>query len=280
MSPDEYRSFFEANGYLAVEGLLSPQEVAECQQEVARLHRVAADRVASGGVEKLGEFQLEPGQKDRVRDGLPVLRKIERTDQHSEIFKNLAAHPRLVDVVQRLIGPDLLLFRSTLMLKPARHGSAHALHQDSAYWPMEPPTLVTVSIMLNDATEENGCLRIVPGSHRWGLHEWGQIAVQKEEEMVPDASKLDLSRQISFPIPAGSALFFHSLTVHGSGPNRSPNSRNTALYAYFPATVRYVPRGPSWPQEKEFRVIAGLGGKETHTLVAAKQEGRPLSVPG
>lgn len=281
MNPDEYRSFFEDNGYLAVKGLLSPQEVAECQQEVARLHRVAAERYAAGGAEKLGDFQLEPGHKDHPGDGLPALRKMERTDQYSEIFKKLAAHPRLVEVVQSLIGPDLLLFRSTLMLKPAHHGSAHALHQDSAYWPMEPPTLVTVSIMLNDATEENGCLRIIPGSHRWGLHEWGRIAVQKEEEMVPDETQLDLSKQMVLPLPAGSALFFHSLTVHGSGPNRSPHSRNTALYAYFPATVRYVPKGAAWSPEKAFRVIAGLGGRETHTMVAEKQEsGRPLSTAG
>jgi ectoine hydroxylase-related dioxygenase (phytanoyl-CoA dioxygenase family) len=271
MTPDEYRPFFEANGYLAVKGLLSPQEVAECQQEVARLHRVAAERYAEGGAERLGDFQIEPALRGRPGDGLPALRKIERTDQYSEIFKKLAAHPRLVEVVQRLIGPDLLLFRSTLMLKPARHGSAHALHQDSAYWPMDPPALVTVSIMLNDATEENGCLRIIPGSHRWGLHEWGQIAVQKEEEIVPDETKLDLSRQMLLPLPAGSALFFHSLTVHGSGPNRSPNPRNTALYAYFPASVRYVPRS-NQPREKTFRVIAGLGGEETHTLIAEQRE--------
>ena len=281
MQPDEQRTFFEAHGYLAVKGLLSPEEVAECQREVARLHQVAAERYRRSGSEPVHDFQLEPGIQGQPGDGLPVLRKIERTDQHSDTFKRLAAHPRLVETVRNLIGPDLLLFRSTLMLKPARHGSAHALHQDSAYWPMEPPTLVTVSIMLNDATEENGCLRIVSGSHRWGLHEWGRITVQKEEEMVPDETKLDLSQQVLLPLPAGSALFFHSLTVHGSGPNRSPNSRNTALYAYFPASVRYVPKGASWPREKAFRVIAGLGGKESHTLVAANQEsGRPLSVAG
>ena len=266
MNSDEQRAFFETHGYLAVENLLSPEEVATCQKEVARLHERAAEQYRNGA-EQVRDFQLEPSIGDRPGDGLPVLRKIERTDQHSDIFKRLAAHPRLVETVQNLIGPDLLQFRSTLMLKPARNGSAHALHQDSAYWPMEPPTLVTVSIMLNDATEENGCLRIIRASHRWGLQQWGRIAVQKEEEMVPDEKKIDLSQQVLLPLPAGSALFFHSLTVHGSGPNRSPNPRNTALYAYFPATVRYVPKAGQ-PREQTYRVIAGLGGKETHTMVA------------
>lgn len=267
MKSDEQRAFFETHGYLSVKGLLSSEEIAECQQEVARLHRVAAERYAKGGTEKNSDFQIEPAIQDRPGDGLPVLRKIERTDQYSEVFRRLAEHPRLVKIVQGLIGSDLLLFRSTLMLKPAHHGSAHALHQDSAYWPMQPPTLVTVSLMLNDATEENGCFRIIPGSHRWGLHDWGQIAVQKEEEVTPEKKELDLSGQIKMPLPAGSILFFHSLTVHGSGPNRSPHPRNTALYAYFPPTVRYVPRS-GMPQEKAFRVIAGLDGRKTYTMVA------------
>ena len=62
-----------------------------------------------------------------------------------------------------MLGPDLLLFRSTLMLKPARHGSRHALHQDVAYWPLEPPTLVTVSIALSASDSENGCIQVIPG---------------------------------------------------------------------------------------------------------------------
>ncbi|MBI1929851.1 phytanoyl-CoA dioxygenase family protein [Candidatus Poribacteria bacterium] len=152
------------------------------------------------------------------------------------------------------------------MLKPAFHGSAHGLHQDSAYWPMEPPTLVTVSIALNDATPENGCFKVIPQSHKWGLQEWGRIARDKGE-LLTDRHDVDLSGQIEVPLSAGSALFFHSLMVHGSGPNNSPHSRNTALYAYFSPQVRYIPRG-SGPREKAFPVVAGLGGRTELTLIA------------
>ncbi len=265
MSPQEQKAFFESEGYLIIKGLLSPEELTECRTEIQRLHKLAAELEAKGDP-AISHFQREPYAKGASMGGLPVLRKIEGTGDFSDAFRRLAAHPKLIKVVQNLIGPDLLLFRSTLMLKPAFHGSAHGLHQDSAYWPMEPPTLVTVSIALNDATPENGCFKVIPKSHKWGLQEWGHIARDKGEPLT-DRHDVDLSEQIEVPLSAGSALFFHSLMVHGSGPNNSPHSRNTALYAYFSPQVRYIPHG-SGPREKAFPVVAGLGGKTELTLVA------------
>jgi ectoine hydroxylase-related dioxygenase (phytanoyl-CoA dioxygenase family) len=152
------------------------------------------------------------------------------------------------------------------MLKPAFHGSAHGLHQDSAYWPMDPPTLVTVSIALDDATPANGCIQVIPGSHRWGLQQWGHIARDKDEPLT-DRTDIDLSGRMDVPLRAGSALLFHSLLVHGSGPNHSPHPRNTALYAYFSPAVRYVP-GERGPRQVTYPVVAGLGGRDELTLVA------------
>lgn len=272
MTPQKQKAFFEEQGYLIVENILSPEEVQECQEEIKRLHELAAELEAKGDP-AIGYFQREPYAKGANRqDGLPVLRKIESTRRFSELFRRLAAHPKLVKVLKNLLGSeDLLLFRSTLMLKPAFHGSVHGLHQDSAYWPMEPPSLVTVSIALNHTTLENGCFRIIPQSHKWGLQEWGRIA-RDQNEALTDRQDVDFSGQIEVPLTAGSALFFHSLLVHGSGPNKSPNPRNTALYAYFPPTVRYVPRGENASKTMTFPVIAGLGGKEELTFVAEGPE--------
>lgn len=265
MKGQDYGKRFEEQGHLVVEQLLSPKEVAECQAEVHRLHLLYRELEAKNGP-AASQFQIEPYAKQKEQGGLPVLRKIEGTSSLSEIFKRLARHPKLVKVLNSLLGPDLLLFRSTLMLKPAFHGSIHGLHQDSAYWPMEPPSLVTVSIALNDSTPENGCFRVIPKSHLWGLQDWGRIAREQEEKMT-DRKDIDTSGQIEVPLKAGSAILFHSLLVHGSGPNKSPNPRNTALYAYFPPTVHYKP-GPNGPKEKSFPVVCGLGGREEVTLTA------------
>ena len=266
MDPHEQQAFFEQQGYLIVPDLLSRGEVAECQREVQRLHQLAADLEASQDPLS-NHFQREPFSSAPNHNGLPVLRKIENTRALSPCFTQLAAHPRLVAIVQSLLGADLLLFRSTLMLKPAFHGSAHALHQDSAYWPMEPPALVTASIALDDATPDNGCIKVIPGSHHWGLQEWGHIA-QQQEAPLTNRDDIDRSRQIDVPLAAGSAVLFHSLMVHGSGPNQTDRPRNTALYAYFSPHVRYVP-GANGPQSKSFPVIAGLDGATEHVLVAS-----------
>ncbi len=257
--------FFAQEGYLILPDLLTDSEVATSRAEIERLHRVAAD-LAAGEALQRSDFQLEPYAQEARADGMPILRKIENTRRHSDWFGTLAAHPRLVSVVQQLLGEDLLLFRSTLMLKPAHHGSAHALHQDSAYWPMDPPALVTVSIALDDATPANGCIKVIPGSHAWDLQEWGHIA-QAQEAPLTQREDIDLSAQIDVPLTAGSAVLFHSKLVHGSGANATDRSRNTALYAYFSSRVRYRP-APNAPQRRTFPVIAGMQGATEHELVA------------
>jgi ectoine hydroxylase-related dioxygenase (phytanoyl-CoA dioxygenase family) len=78
---------------------------------------------------------------------------------------------------------------------------------------------------------------------------------------------VDLSARTDVPLAAGDAVFFHSLTVHGSGPNPSPFPRHTALYAYFPPSVRYVP-GEEGPAQRTFPVVSGLDGKSALTLTA------------
>ena len=164
MDLKERKAFFEKEGYLVVENLLSAAEIEACQAEIHRLHQFAAGQESDAEQQQAEiarrHVQHEPFAKGETQgDDLPVLRKAENTRQYSEVFRDLAQHPKLIRVVQELIGTDLLLFRSTLMFKPAFHGSSHGLHQDSAYWPMEPPSLVTVSIALNNATVDNGCFK-------------------------------------------------------------------------------------------------------------------------
>ena len=270
MDKNAQKAFFYKEGYLVVEDLLSMEEIETCQSEIHRLHQFAAGQESDAEKEQADmarrHVQHEPFAKDEMQgDRLPVLRKAENTRQYSDVFRNLAQHPKLIAVVQELIGIDLLLFRSTLMFKPAFHGSSHGLHQDSAYWPMEPPNLVTVSIALNDATPENGCFKVIPRSHLWGIQSWGHIARKQGAELTE--RKEVAEQQMDVPLSAGSVLFFHSLMVHGSGPNTTPKPRNTALYAYFSPQVRYVPQGGK-PAKKTFPVIAGLDGKTELTLVA------------
>ena len=258
------KNTFEKNGYLIGKNLLNENEIIKYRQEIKVLHKKATDLKKSGAI-KNNDFQIEPFlEKPKVTS--PILRKIENTHNHSEHFFQLARHDSIISIVKELLGQDLLLFRSTLMLKPALHGSEHSFHQDSSYWPIDPPNLVTVSIAIDEATVENGCIKVIPGSHLSDLQEWGQIA--KPPKLQSSESQKTIDRnQLDIPLLPGSAIFFHSKLIHGSGPNRSQNSRNTALYAYFNPQVRYVPQD-SMPRSRSFPVIAGLGGTKTFEMTA------------
>lgn len=265
MDAAEKREFFEDQGYLVLPDFLTADELSICAQEIDRLHEMAAGLAEDDPRRR--NFQWEPYADSTEQDGQPILRKIESTRDYSDVFRDLAAHPKLIDTVRVLLGDDLLLFRSTLMLKPAFHGSAHAFHQDSAYWPMDPPSLVTVSIALTDSSADNGCIQVIPESHKWGMQDWGLIAQDKDVPLAK-GTDLDTSRLTKVPLTAGSALMFHSLVVHGSDANSSPDPRHTALYAYFPPTVSYRPR-EGGPPTKTVPVIHGLDGKGELTLQAA-----------
>jgi ectoine hydroxylase-related dioxygenase (phytanoyl-CoA dioxygenase family) len=264
MMTDDERRRFEDDGYLVVPDLLGHDELAACRADVDRLHDLYRDRAAAG--EPPPQFQLEPYAAAPTDGDRPVLRKIEQTDTVSAVFRELASHPRIIDRIVSVLGADVLLFRSTLMLKPARHGSAHGLHQDSAYWPLTPPTQVTVSVALTDATPENGCFRVIPGSHRWDLQDTGRIW-RRDDETIEDGAVGDIADQLLVPLAAGSALFFQSRLMHGSGPNKSDSPRNTALYAYFPPTVTYRPAAGA-PTSATYRVITGMHGAQSTTFEA------------
>ena len=262
---------FQEQGYLVIPEVLGPAEVDAAQHEIECLHELAAGEGSPPGErsephsKSEATFQFEPHTDVREERGRPVLRKIERTDLVSDLFAGMARNPRVVAVVSEILGPELLLFRSTLMLKPARHGSQHGLHQDVAYWPLEPPALVTVSIAISASDAENGCIHVIPGSHRWPVGEWGNIS-RRDDAAQTDRDDVDLSQLRDVPLAAGTAVLFHSNIVHGSGPNHSDRPRHTALYAYFPPTARYTPSRPDAPPSKTYPVVAGLNGLTSVTL--------------
>ena len=81
-------------------------------------------------------------------------------------FLTVARIPEIVDMVEQLIGPDIALWNSSFFAKPARNGSRTPWHQDGKYWPIRPLATCSVWIAVDPSTTENGCLRVIPGSHR------------------------------------------------------------------------------------------------------------------
>jgi len=128
-------------------------------------------------------------------------------------------------VLPQLLGPDIVFTHTQFITKlpgdRVDDGAATfiPLHQDDGYGTLDPLEDVTVWTALTDITEENGCLVIVPGSHRGGLVDHAVAAANPAlREVVADGA-------IPVPLAAGEAVAFHGLTLHGSGPNRSSEAR-------------------------------------------------------
>ncbi len=145
--------------------------------------------------------------------------------------------PRFVDPIRDLLDVDAVdLFTEKLNVKRARVGGPIVLHQDYPYWvanSQDPGEIATAVLFLDDATRDNGCLEVLPGSHRDGVRKPGSQAgfgaFEMDPTCVPDEAL------VSLEVGAGSVVFFGSLLVHRSAPNRSNGDRRTLLYSYQPA---------------------------------------------
>ena len=134
-------------------------------------------------------------------------------------------------MVQRLLGPDLKIYVDQTLCKPPRLGSAKPPHQDSAYWTsIDPPNLVICWMALDDATEENGCMRFIPGSHKLGVIEHKRL-----EDFRVEDEKVDYASEVCVPLKAGGCSFHHSLAMHRTDANRSDDRRIGLTVAYMSA---------------------------------------------
>lgn len=165
---------------------------------------------------------------------------------HYRPLYDLCTAPRLLDVIEALLGPDLVLLYSHIMNKEPG-GLRVAWHQDGPYWPrVEPKIAVTAWIALDDATCENGCMRVIPGSHA-GHRDLGQrqsgipdLIQDRPYELPPEV--VDESRAVDLVMQRGDLSLHDSYLVHGSEPNRSDRRRAALTIRYVPAATRIEDR--------------------------------------
>jgi hypothetical protein len=152
----------------------------------------------------------------------------------------LVHHPAVLDAVQDVIGPDILVYHTTVWIKEAHSDALVLWHQDDAYFHLDPPEQVTAWVALSDASELAGCMRMIPGSHKAGL--WNHSDNPIRESLVRRGQTIGdhLTDQDSVPVPlkAGEMSLHNTHTVHASGPNRSDDRRIGLGISYIPAHVR------------------------------------------
>lgn len=222
---------FHAEGYLVVHDAFSPVEVAAALDGL--LYLLSGQHPTFKGVmyeKKARSVDVDQLTPEERQD---YVRKFMWFVEYDERLKALAYNPRLTALLETLMDAPPALFQDMALLKPPRIGREKPWHQDHAYFdlPLDTP-VVGVWIALDEATVDNGCMMVYPGSHRAGP----VVHFQRRDWQICDTYERSAGA-MAVPLKPGGALFFHSLLQHGTPANSSSQRRRAVQFHYAPANA-------------------------------------------
>jgi non-heme Fe2+,alpha-ketoglutarate-dependent halogenase len=155
--------------------------------------------------------------------------------------RDLVGDPRLLDVMESLLGPDILVFTSTFFIKEPQTDAITAWHQDATFFGLQPYEHVTAWVALSEASIEAGCMEFIPGSHRWGQLAHGQTALPGTINAGARSisAPMDTSTAVFAPVKTGQVSLHHTLIAHNSPPNRSNDRRIGFGISYIPTRLKH-----------------------------------------
>lgn len=179
-------------------------------------------------------------------------------------WHRLVSDERLLDVAEQFVGPDIALFASGYISKPPFTGRPVLWHQDGSYWPLEPMEVVSLWLAVDDSDAENGCLRVIRGSHTLDIQPF--IKRDPDESVLGseiDPDLVDETNAVDLELEAGDVEVHHPNIIHGSNANTSPRRRCGLTIRYIPTTTRitsekraemaYLLRGRAQPGVNSYR---------------------------
>jgi ectoine hydroxylase-related dioxygenase (phytanoyl-CoA dioxygenase family) len=216
LSPRQVEAY-RRDGYSFPHAALSEAELAECRDGLARYEAWLGKPV------NMGDWRW----RSAAYAFLPWL-------------DGLIRHPRILDAIEDLVGPDILVFTTTFFIKEAHSPTFAAWHQDATYFGIEPYEHVTAWVALTDATEEAGCMEVMPsrGAPRQLHH--AALGLKDSingggQAIVEELNERDT---VMMTVPAGSFSLHHTLCSHRSAPNRAGHRRVGIGISYIPAHCR------------------------------------------
>ncbi len=231
MITDSQRQEFADNGFFVLDEVFSLEDMNALATNIeAFQRRHEEDLIAKGGTEgisRAGEISFTAFLAE-----------------HDPTVREFCLRPEFVAITTQLLGPDTDLYWNQSVFKGPDGAKEFPWHQDDGYTPVEPSPYLTLWLALNDATLENGCISVIPGSHKRGLvpHLPSPIGLICHPLDDPDQG-------IQVPVKAGSLIAFTSLTFHKSGVNRTSGTRKAYVIQYSHAGLRNAKTGELLPDK-------------------------------
>ncbi len=227
-------TFFKENGYLVLENGASDAEVAALNAEAA-----AICRGARGSAVGLVDAQDSSLSDDEI---MRQYLCIHFPHKASQLMFDTLSHPETVDVLTKVIGPNVKSMQSMLFIK-ASGKPGQAWHQDEFYIPTRDRSLLGAWLALDDATVENGCLWVIPGSHKHGIL-WPQHQQRDSRfDCAGEATFFPYSDEDAVPVEVkrGSLVFFNGYLLHRSLPNYAPTGFRRSLVNHYMSAESLLP---------------------------------------
>jgi hypothetical protein len=220
LSSDQVQSY-ERNGFLSPVAALTEAEAADCRGKLLAFERAVGGPLTAPGID-------EPYRS--------------RTHVLLAWVHGLVSHPGILDAVEDLIGPNILVYTCTWFIKEPESPAIAAWHQDATYFGLRPHVHVTAWLALTDATAENGCMEFLPGSHHRGQlpHRAGVVAASVNRAGQAVTLEVDDAPAVHAPLRAGEFSLHHTLCLHRSQPNRSPGRRVGLAISYIPTYAEHL----------------------------------------
>ena len=224
---------FARDGLFVARGLFRDR-IAELEPE---FDRICAQLDRSG---EDSNARWNGATSDAVNGAGKVVQHTHNVQRYSATWAQLWYDKSFLDLTEQFLGPDIVLHHTKLFRKPAEKGAAFPMHQDWSYFPTIKDTNLAAIVHISDATDDMGCLRVHPGSHKAGrmADSGGQSDIGEVQKRFP------LETATPVECTAGDVVFFHSLTVHGSRINTSNRVRKTVLCQMYAGSDRIDPKFP------------------------------------
>jgi ectoine hydroxylase-related dioxygenase (phytanoyl-CoA dioxygenase family) len=241
---------YRSDGYLVIESVLNAAEIDGLRREVERLTAMIAAQP-----EAWGDTVDWDGNRPAA-SASTAIKRLEPLIDLSQAFADLARDPRVTGPVQALFGDSVELFEDKLNMK-LPGGSGFQWHQDwSCCWRAHTDELITCFVSLDDATEQNGALQVIPGSHR----SRECLPFRAGGEFDVDPAFVDESAAVTPRLRAGDMIVFDSYLLHYSDRNRSDLPRRTIIYTYSPGRLGRIYEYEALVAERAERVREAVGG--------------------